>query len=108
MARATVEMAYGSLLGYYNTNLKKIGWSKQTLVTNMNKWVWVRPPPPPPGWEFFPYNPVFLSDNDPNYTNYLIGLEGGWPKPRRGEPEVGPIEASRSILNVESCDCEKF
>ena len=38
----------------------------------------------------------------------LIGLEGGLPKPRRGEPEAGPIEASRSVLNVESCDCEKF
>ena len=30
------------------------------------EWVWVRPPPP--GWEFFPHNPVFFSDNDP-YVN---------------------------------------
>ena len=33
-------------------------------------------------------------------TNDLIGLEGGCPKPMRGEPEAGPIEASRSVLVV--------
>ena len=31
-------------------------------------------------------------------ANDLIGFEGGWPKPMRGEPEAGPIEASRSVL----------
>ena len=30
----------------------------------MKKWVWVRPPPTV--WEFFPHNPVFFSDIDPN------------------------------------------
>ena len=32
---------------------------------------------------------------------YLIGFEGGFPKPMRGAPDAGPMEASRSVLVVE-------
>ena len=37
---------------------------------------------------------------NPSRANDLIGLEGGCPKPMRGEPETGPIEASWSVLVV--------
>lgn len=39
VSEKTKAMAYLSLLGYYNGNLKLLGWSKEQMVSEMNKWV---------------------------------------------------------------------
>eukprot|EP00754_Rhynchopus_humris_P027754 Rhum_TRINITY_DN15106_c24_g1::Rhum_TRINITY_DN15106_c24_g1_i1::g.139875::m.139875/K17679/MSS116; ATP-dependent RNA helicase MSS116, mitochondrial len=39
MSKATLCAAYQAWLGFYNSNLKAIGWSKPTLVEHANYWV---------------------------------------------------------------------
>ena len=34
----SAEQAYRAWLGYYNGNLKKIGWDKKRLVKEANQW----------------------------------------------------------------------
>lgn len=36
--RNSAEMAYRAWLGFYNGHLKKVGWSKATLVQHANQW----------------------------------------------------------------------
>ena len=45
----TVSMAYQAWLGFYNSNLKHLGWNQSTLVERANDWavgcVFQREPP---------------------------------------------------------------
>uniref|UniRef100_A0A7S3NIK4 ATP-dependent RNA helicase n=1 Tax=Aureoumbra lagunensis TaxID=44058 RepID=A0A7S3NIK4_9STRA len=39
LSRETIAQAYQAWLGFYNSNLRKLGWSKEILVTNANAWI---------------------------------------------------------------------
>ncbi|CAN0014177.1 unnamed protein product, partial [Phaeothamnion confervicola] len=49
LSNETCSMAYQAFLGYYNSNLRKVGWSKEQLVSVANGWateVCMQPEPP--------------------------------------------------------------
>eukprot|EP01063_Lacrimia_lanifica_P030860 TRINITY_DN4987_c3_g1_i1.p2 TRINITY_DN4987_c3_g1~~TRINITY_DN4987_c3_g1_i1.p2 ORF type:complete len:627 (+),score=279.07 TRINITY_DN4987_c3_g1_i1:161-1882(+) len=39
LPEVTVSSAYQAWLGYYNSNLRKVGWSKPQLVQRANEWI---------------------------------------------------------------------